>query len=80
MAKRDIIVIGASAGGFNALKQIIRDLPLNLNASIFIVWHMSPDMRSFLPEILNRIGTIKVVHTHELLSKDKLIDKAGVKA
>jgi two-component system chemotaxis response regulator CheB len=39
MAKRNIIVIGASAGGFEALKVLARDLPADLDASIFIVWH-----------------------------------------
>ena len=41
MNKRDIIVIGASAGGFEAIKELIAGIPANLNASIFIVWHMA---------------------------------------
>jgi two-component system chemotaxis response regulator CheB len=45
MEKRNIIVIGASAGGFEALKILVQGLPANLDASIFIVWHMSPDVR-----------------------------------
>jgi two-component system chemotaxis response regulator CheB len=53
-----IIVIGASTGGFEALKTIVKDLPENFNASVFIVWHMSPDVRGILPQVLNRLNTI----------------------
>lgn len=53
-----IIVIGASTGGFEAFKKIIKDLPGNFSASIFIVWHMSPDVRGILPEVLNRESKI----------------------
>lgn len=52
--KRNIIVIGASSGGFNAIKQLVAALPGTLNASIFIVWHMSPDLQGILPQVLNR--------------------------
>jgi two-component system chemotaxis response regulator CheB len=58
MDRRNIIVIGASAGGFDALKTLISGLPADLDASIFIVWHMSPDLRGILPQVLNRVGGI----------------------
>lgn len=58
METRDIIVIGASAGGFEALKILIQGLPAELSASIFIVWHMSPDMTGILPEVLSRTGRL----------------------
>jgi two-component system chemotaxis response regulator CheB len=54
MNKRDIVVIGASAGGFEAIKKLVAALPGNLEASVFIVWHMSPDMKGVLPHVLNR--------------------------
>lgn len=59
MTKSDIIVIGASAGGFDAIKEIIRNLPTDLPVSIFIVWHMGPDVKGILPDVLNKLGTIK---------------------
>jgi hypothetical protein len=34
MGSRNIIVIGASAGGFDALKRLVADLPGDLQASI----------------------------------------------
>ncbi len=58
MKKRNIIVIGASAGGFNAITRLIADLPSDLNAAIFIVWHMSPEIRGVLPQVLNRQKTV----------------------
>jgi two-component system chemotaxis response regulator CheB len=60
MAKRNIIVIGASAGGFAALKTLVSSLPPNLDASIFIVWHMGSDVKGILPEVLNKLNTIAV--------------------
>src|SRR5687767_5694856 len=41
--KRDIIVIGTSAGGLEALDALIGQLPANLAASLFIVQHMAPE-------------------------------------
>jgi two-component system chemotaxis response regulator CheB len=62
MEKRHIIVIGASAGGFEAIKTIVAGLPAYIDASIFIVWHMSPDIRGVLPQVLNRISSIYSAH------------------
>ena len=65
MAKRDIIVIGASAGGFEALKKLAADLPGDLQASIFIVWHMPTDVRGILPDVLNRFGPIRAANAYD---------------
>lgn len=62
MTRRDIIVIGASAGGFEALKTLTAGLPTDLAASIFVVWHMSPDVRGILPQVLNRSRTLYATH------------------
>ena len=62
MPNRDIIVMGASAGGLSAFNRIIKQLPDHLNAAIFIVWHLSPYSNSMLPEILNRAGKLKAKH------------------
>jgi two-component system chemotaxis response regulator CheB len=59
---RDIIVMGASAGGLSAFNRIIKYLPEQLNAAIFIVWHLSPYSNSMLPEILNRAAKLKARH------------------
>lgn len=58
MAKRDIIVMGGSTGSFDVFKTIAAGLPKDLDASIFIVWHMSPDIRGILAQVLNKVGPL----------------------
>jgi len=62
---RDIIVMGASAGGLSAFNRIIKELPEQLNAAVFIVWHLSPYSNSMLPEILNRGGRLTSKHPND---------------
>ena len=58
MDTRNIIVIGASAGGFAVLRQLVADLPPNLPAALFIVWHMPPDGQGLLSQVLGRAHTL----------------------
>lgn len=58
MPVHDTIVIGASAGGVEALKHLAGALPADLPAAIFIVVHFPPDSMSMLPAILNRYGPL----------------------
>jgi chemotaxis response regulator CheB len=41
VANRDIIAIGASAGGLQAILELLAPLPVELPASIFVVVHVS---------------------------------------
>lgn len=59
-----IIVIGASSGGLEALRKIIQGLPPDFDSPIFIVWHMSPDIRGVLPQVFNKINTIEAAHAY----------------
>ncbi|KAB8320124.1 chemotaxis protein CheB [Tolypothrix campylonemoides VB511288] len=65
MPTHDIIVIGASAGGVEALKKLVASLPSDLPAAIFIVVHVSAQHKSFLPDILNRCGSLPVAHAKD---------------
>jgi two-component system, chemotaxis family, protein-glutamate methylesterase/glutaminase len=58
VARHDIIVIGASAGGVEAMQKLARDLPPDLPASLFVVLHMPPFLKTVLPEILTRSGRL----------------------
>lgn len=62
MPGRDIIVIGASAGGVEALKQLVSFLPSDLPAAVFAVLHITPWADSMLPSILNHNGHLRAVH------------------
>lgn len=58
MAKKDIVVIGASAGGMEALRELVSHLPADFKASVFVVWHTSPSVRSILPSVLDENGPL----------------------
>lgn len=58
---RDIVVIGASAGGLSALLELVRGLPEDFPAAIFVVVHTSPDNPGILPQILRRAGSLPAV-------------------
>ena len=62
MATRDTIVIGASAGGVQALTKLVAELPQDLPAAVFIVLHIPSYAPSFLPDILARETRITVAH------------------
>lgn len=62
MPSHDIIVIGASAGGVEALKEVVKALPVDLPAAVIIVVHVFPRSRSLLPEILNDVGRLYASH------------------
>jgi two-component system chemotaxis response regulator CheB len=66
METRNIIVIGASAGGFDALKTLVRGFPSGFQAAIFIVWHISPDVTGILPQVLSRSGVLPAKNAEDL--------------
>jgi len=65
METRDIIVIGASAGGVQALSTLVAGLPRNLPAAVFIVLHISANVPSLLPSILARESKLEVAHAED---------------
>lgn len=62
MAKCDIIVIGASAGGIVALIELVKTFPADFTASVFVVLHLSSTSPSVLPQILSRAGSLPARH------------------
>ena len=65
MANRDILLIGASAGGVQALSKLVAGLPADLPAAVFIVLHVAPHGRSAMPVILSRAGHLPAVHAED---------------
>jgi two-component system, chemotaxis family, protein-glutamate methylesterase/glutaminase len=58
VARKDIVVVGASAGGMAALEALAASLPRDLPAAIFVVWHLAPGVQSVLPAVLGRAGPL----------------------
>jgi len=54
--RRDLVVVGASAGGVNALEVLASGIPPDFAGVIAIVLHLSPSHESLLPHILSRAG------------------------
>lgn len=65
MAGHDIIVVGASAGGVEALSALVAELPDDLPAAVFIVLHMGPHSATALPQILGRRTKLRVEHARD---------------
>lgn len=55
-----LVVIGASTGGPNALSELVRELPPEMNAGIIIVQHMPPDFTRYLAERLDCLARYDV--------------------
>jgi two-component system, chemotaxis family, protein-glutamate methylesterase/glutaminase len=62
MPGHDIIVVGASAGGVEALVTLGRTLSEDLPAAIFVVLHIPAEVPSMLPRLLSRSGSLLAVH------------------
>src|SRR5262245_50819199 len=58
---RDIVAIGGSAGGLEALEALLLHLPADLPAAVLVVLHRPPERTSFLPGILARLTRMRVV-------------------
>jgi len=58
LANRDVLAIGTSAGGFEALRFLAGEFPANLPASVLVVIHLSSQFRSTLDAILSQAGPL----------------------
>jgi two-component system chemotaxis response regulator CheB len=54
----DIVVVGASAGGLDALRELLATLPADLPATIFVVLHLASGWSSQIPEILSKTSLL----------------------
>ena len=61
---RDIVVVGASAGGVEALRALAAGLPGDFDAAVLVVLHVPPTS-SVLPAILTRAGKLPAKHARD---------------
>ena len=59
------IVIGASAGGLEPLREVVAQLPADLPAPVFVVMHLPANHKSYLPEILSNTGPLPALHPED---------------
>jgi two-component system chemotaxis response regulator CheB len=62
--RRDIIVIGGSAGSFDTLRAIAHAFPADHSGTVFMVMHVGQS-RSILPDLLRRAGKLTASHPRE---------------
>jgi two-component system, chemotaxis family, protein-glutamate methylesterase/glutaminase len=65
MRSNRIVVIGASAGGIEALQGLASQLPSDFAAPLCVVVHTAPDSPGLLPAILNRAGPLPAEHARD---------------
>ncbi|TCD00252.1 PAS domain S-box protein [Pedobacter frigidisoli] len=64
-----VVAIGASAGGLEAITELLKNLPSDTGMSFIYVQHLSPDHKSMLTEILSKHTKMKV---QEIDQMDKI--------
>ena len=65
MANRDLLLLGTSAGGVEALRHLARALPHDLPASVLVVIHLSSHFKSSLDAILSGSGPLTATFAHD---------------
>lgn len=61
----EIVAIAASAGGLNAISEVLTGLPAGFPAALVIVQHLDPRHRSLMADILSRRTPLNVKQAEE---------------
>jgi len=62
-----IVGIGASAGGLEALEQFFENMPKDNGMAFVVIQHLDPNHVGIMPELLQRITTMKVIQASDRL-------------
>jgi two-component system CheB/CheR fusion protein len=63
-----IVAIGASAGGLEAVMELLQNLPTNTGMAFVYIQHLDPSHKSMLTEILSRVTKMKVQDAKHLMA------------
>jgi two-component system, chemotaxis family, protein-glutamate methylesterase/glutaminase len=63
--RRDIVVIGGSAGAIEAVSRVVHGLPGDFPAAVFVIVHFPVSASSVLPRILSRAGPLPASHARD---------------
>jgi len=74
MGDYDLVAIGASAGGVEALRKLVRSFPRDFPAAVLVVLHLPPWHTSNLPELLGHESLLPAAFP----SFDERIDPARI--
>jgi two-component system, chemotaxis family, protein-glutamate methylesterase/glutaminase len=64
-AHRDIVVVGASAGGVQALSRFVAGFPASFPGVVIVVQHLPAGAPTLLPAILSRAGALPAMPAEE---------------
>ncbi|MCW2239996.1 chemotaxis protein CheB [Azospirillum canadense] len=65
METRNILALGASAGGVTALQRLFSAMPADTTATVFVVQHIAPTRNSVLPRLLEKAGWLPAFHPQD---------------
>lgn len=65
MSRCNVVVVGASAGGVEALLRLVRGFPIDLDAAVAVALHTPENSPSVLPAILSRHGSLPAEHAQD---------------
>ncbi|MEJ0029953.1 MAG: CheR family methyltransferase [Bacteroidota bacterium] len=63
-----VVGVGASAGGLDAYRRLLKSIPPNSGIAFVLVQHLSPKHESVLPELLQKSTTIPVLEISDDIS------------
>src|SRR5664279_1578450 len=61
-----VVAIGASAGGLEAITELLQNLPSNTGMAFIYAQHLSPDHKSILTPLLSKTTKMKVQDIEEM--------------
>ena len=62
-----VVGIGASAGGLEALEKFFKNMPEGNGMAFVVIQHLDPDYHGVMPELLQRVTSMKVLQATEKL-------------